>query len=100
MEQKSTFLCVASRLSIQDHPTDPFSNSFINPDYGWDALNITEVSMQRLLCHLNVFSQFFKYLRAFGTKTYAQDEGFGGFDMRTSVSDNDSLKNIGKVPLP
>jgi hypothetical protein len=36
--------------------------------------------MQKLLHHLGVFPQFFKYLRSFGMKTFALDEGFGGFD--------------------
>jgi hypothetical protein len=69
--------------------------SFINPDYGWDALNITESSMRRLLVYLCVFSPFFKYLRAFGTKTYNKDEGFGGFDIKTALDSDGTLQSLG-----
>lgn len=37
--------------------------------------------MSQLLFHLNVFPELFKYLRAFGQKGYARDEGFSGCDV-------------------
>jgi hypothetical protein len=52
--------------------------------------------MQKLLRHLNVFSHFFKYLRVFGMKTFALDEGFSGFDFLLETgSENSGLMRIG-----
>ena len=93
-EKKSTFLCVAPLPLLQSHPIDSLI-SFINPDYGWDALNITEPSIRRLLFYLGVFSSFFKYLRGFGTKTYNKDEGFGGFDIKTTLDNDGTLQSLG-----
>jgi hypothetical protein len=77
-------------------------NSLIKPDYGWDTLPITSPSMQHLLYHLGVFSQFFKYLYAFGMKTFALDEGFGGFDfcIEKDGGEEGGLKGIGSSPPP
>jgi hypothetical protein len=40
--------------------------------------------MTYLLLKLSVFSKFLKYLAAFGMKTFARDEGYGGLDWRLS----------------
>lgn len=82
-------------LLTQEHDTY-HTNSFINPDYGWDTLSITSSSMQNLLHHLGVFPQFFKYLCAFGMKSFALDEGFGGFDCRMEEGKEGGLKRIGE----
>ena len=83
--------------SLLDNVKLIIPNSFINPDYGWDTLSITPSSMQKLLYHLGVFYQLFKYLRAFGTKTFALDEGFGGFDFSIDKDGDEAgqLKGIG-----
>ena len=36
--------------------------------------------MLRILAHSQASSEVFKYLQAFGRKSYAQDEGFSGCD--------------------
>lgn len=71
------------------------SRSFTNPDYGWDTISITSSSMQKLLCHCGVFIHFFKYLRAFGMKTFALDEGFGGFDF--SIKEESELGGLEEI---
>lgn len=78
---------------IQTHKQSTFF--FINPDYGWDTISITSSSMQKLLCHCDVFTHFFKYLRAFGTKTFALDEGFGGFDF--SIKEESELGRLEEI---
>ena len=59
--------------------------------------------MQKLLDHLGAFVQFFKYLQAFGMKTFAMDEGYAGFDFcieKDEIQAGDDLKGIGLSPFP
>jgi hypothetical protein len=58
-------------------------------------LPVTEQAMMKLLSHLDVFARFFKYLNAFGMKSFAQDEGFGGFDNNISLNKNGELASLG-----
>jgi hypothetical protein len=47
--------------------------------------------MTMMLCRIGVFAAFFKYLSAFGTKSFAQDEGFTGFHSQKSVDEESEL---------
>ncbi|KAI9744085.1 MAG: hypothetical protein M1818_002237 [Claussenomyces sp. TS43310] len=67
---------------------------FLNPAYGWGRLEITEKAMSMLLSQLGIFSRFFKYLSAFGIKTFAEDEGFGGFDHSITLSPDRDPKTL------
>jgi hypothetical protein len=51
--------------------------------------------MTTLLLRLYVFARFFKYLSAFGRKTFARDEGFGGFDYNISLNDSKEINYLG-----
>ena len=73
-------------------------HSFLNPSNGWDLLSITPNAMILLLFHLGVFSEFFNYLCAFGTKSFARDEGFAGFDSKISYDEAGDFKQFGIIP--
>jgi len=67
----------------------------MNPEYGWDSLSITERSMRVLLHSMRVFTPFFKYVSAFGLKTFAQDEGYEAFDLSISRDPSSHVNFIG-----
>jgi len=69
--------------------------SFINPDYGWDVISITEKSMRMILHSIKVFTPFFKYIRAFGIKSFSKDEGYGGFDLNISKDPSSNTNCFG-----
>ncbi|KAK4221865.1 hypothetical protein QBC38DRAFT_461016 [Podospora fimiseda] len=52
----------------------------LDPSYGRAEVPITQVGALDILSTLNVFPEFYRYLSAFGRKTFSQDEGFAGFD--------------------
>jgi hypothetical protein len=53
--------------------------------------------MTLLLSRIGVFAAFFKYLSAFGTKSFPQDEGFTGFDSRISTNENGEVICLGSL---
>ncbi|KAJ3527466.1 hypothetical protein NM208_g10686 [Fusarium decemcellulare] len=59
-----------------------YESSFflLEPAYGWSHLPVTQDGMLSLLTALDVFPNIYRYLKAFGRKTFARDEGFAGFD--------------------
>jgi hypothetical protein len=77
-----------------DQGTDALP-SFLSPSYGWGLLSITHQAMALLLSQLSVFSSIFKYLSAFGTKSFAQDEGYTGFDNQISLDSSGNMQSIG-----
>jgi hypothetical protein len=56
--------------------------------------------MTLLLSQLSVFSSIFKYLSAFGTKSFAQDEGYTGFDNQISLDSSGNMQSIGMRTPP
>ncbi len=53
--------------------------------------------MVRILSHAQTSSAFFKYLQAFGQKSYARDEGFSGSDVTITRDENGAIDVIGKI---
>ena len=51
--------------------------------------------MSLMLSHLKVFPDFFKYLQAFGQKSYARDEGFSGYNMEVRRDTAGVIEGIG-----
>ena len=63
---------------------EPAGHFFLlDPSFGWGRLQITQCAMSKIKRHYQMFSQFSKYLRVFGEKTFARDEGFGGYNAIT-----------------
>ncbi len=60
---------------------------------------MSQACASQLLCQLEVFPEFFKYLRAFGRKKFARDEGFSGCDIRITRDSMGLAKSIGTVSL-
>jgi len=48
-----------------------------------------------LLHSMRVFTPFFKYVSAFGLKTFAQDEGYEAFDLSISRDPSSNVNFIG-----
>jgi len=60
---------------------------------------VSQACVSQLLCQLEVFPEFFKYLRAFGQKNFARDEGFSGCDIRITRDSMGLAKSVGTVLL-
>jgi hypothetical protein len=63
------------------------------------VLSVTERSMQNFLCHFAVFAEFFKYLKAFGLKGFARDEGFASFDSKIVTGPDADAGGVGRLQL-
>jgi hypothetical protein len=55
--------------------------------------------MQNFLCHFAVFAEFFKYLKAFGLKGFARDEGFASFDSKIVTGTDANAGGVGRLQL-
>ena len=60
-------------------------------------LSVTQQAMTMMLCQIGVFASFFKYLSAFGAKSFAQDEGFTGFHSQLSVGAEGEVLCLGPL---
>ncbi|RTE79748.1 hypothetical protein BHE90_005787 [Fusarium euwallaceae] len=57
----------------------------LDPAYGWSNLPVTLSGMLSLLEALDVYPEVYRYIKAFGRKSFAKDEGFAGFDSITTL---------------
>ncbi|KAK1990952.1 hypothetical protein LX36DRAFT_704992 [Colletotrichum falcatum] len=77
------------------HKSLPVGRFFIlRPSFGWGELMITEHAMLALLAAIGVFKQFFRYLKVFGLKPFARDEGLGGFDYLETLTDGGLVSQL------
>ena len=60
----------------------------IDPTYGWGRLQLTSDAMASIIDRFQIFPTFSKYLRVFGEKSFAKDEGFGGHEVLTHYDVN------------
>ncbi len=51
--------------------------------------------MARIVAHVHVSADFFKYLQAFGQKSYARDEGFSGCDIAVAKDEAGKPEIVG-----
>ena len=82
----------SSSPANNDHNTTPAALALgsgsgrfflIDPTYGWGRLQLTSQAMSAIISRYSIFPAFSKYLRVFGQKTFAKDEGFGGHEVLT-----------------
>ena len=55
--------------------------------------------MTQLLSALEVFPDFLRFLRVFGSKAFAQDEGYSGYHVSSGVNVNGQIQTIGRATL-
>ena len=73
------------------------SISYLRPFYSWSRLELSQACASQLLRDLKVFPDFLKYLRAFGQKNFARDEGFSGCNFSISRDKAGAVERIGTV---
>ncbi|RSL42439.1 hypothetical protein CEP53_012193 [Fusarium sp. AF-6] len=79
--------CTSEAYHEETKDSDCLKSSFflLDPAYAWSNLPVTRSGMLSLLEALDVYPEVYRYIKAFGRKSFAKDEGFAGFDSITTL---------------